>query len=236
MTIKDTIFSVAQLCSSFLCIEYNIQSFPALFRRMVVEMAGDKRQQFVSQITNATGVVYNQLTRLKMLDRKFGTTEAYYLEQITSNIRSGNNARAKILAMELTNVRRLRRTTQHTGLALEAVVIRFSTINEFALILDTIDPTIDMIKGIQSELSKAIPAASEVFSEVSSVTTDVLVNANIKADARISTPMDADALSILNEIEVVLEDEAKAKLPEVPTGIPAQQEKQEEEAGVLVES
>lgn len=199
-------------------------------------MAGDKRQQFVSQITNATGVVYNQLTRLKMLDRKFGSTEAYYLEQITSNIKSGNNARAKILAMELTNVRRLRRTTQHTGLALEAVVIRFSTINEFALILDTIDPTIDMIKGIQSELSKAIPAASEALSEVSTVTSDVLINANIKADARISTPVDADALSILNEIEGVLESEAKAKLPEVPTGIPAQKQEEEpaEEEGVLV--
>src|SRR5688572_1633881 len=200
-------------------------------------VGGDKRQQFVSQITTATGVVYNQLTRLKMLDRKFASTEAYYLEQITSNIKSGNNARAKILAMELTNVRRLRRTTQHTGLALEAVVIRFSTINEFALILDTIDPTIDMIKGIQSELSKAIPAASEALSEVSTVTSDVLINANIKADARISTPVDADALSILNEIEGVLEDEAKAKLPEVPTGIPAQkQEAPAEEAGVMVES
>jgi division protein CdvB (Snf7/Vps24/ESCRT-III family) len=199
-------------------------------------MAGDKRQQFVSQITTATGVVYNQLTRLKMLDRKFASTEAYYLEQITSNIKSGNNARAKILAMELTNVRRLRRTTQHTGLALEAVVIRFSTINEFALILDTIDPTIDMIKGIQSELSKAIPAASEALSEVSTVTSDVLINANIKADARISTPVDADALSILNEIEGVLESEAKAKLPEVPTGIPAQKQQEEpaEEEGVLV--
>lgn len=200
-------------------------------------MAGDKRQQFVSQITNATGVVYNQLTRLKMLDRKFASTEAYYLEQITSNIKSGNNARAKILAMELTNVRRLRRTTQHTGLALEAVVIRFSTINEFALILDTIDPTIDMIKGIQSELSKAIPAAGLALSEVSTVTSDVLINANIKAEARISTPVDADALSILNEIEGVLEDEAKAKLPEVPTTIPSQkQEEPEQEEGVLVES
>jgi division protein CdvB (Snf7/Vps24/ESCRT-III family) len=199
-------------------------------------MAGDKRQQFMGQITTATGVVYNQLTRLKMLDRKFASTEAYYLEQITSNIKSGNNARAKILAMELTNVRRLRRTTQHTGLALEAVVIRFSTINEFALILDTIDPTIDMIKGIQSELSKAIPAASEALSEVSTVTSDVLINANIKADARISTPVDADALSILNEIEGVLESEAKAKLPEVPTGIPAQKQEEEpaEEEGVLV--
>lgn len=202
-------------------------------------MGGDKRQQFMSQITSATGVVYNQLMRLKMLDKKFATTEAYYLEQITSNIKSGNNARAKILAMELTNVRRLRRTTQHTGLALEAVVIRFSTINEFATILDTIDPTIDMIKGIQSELSKAIPAAGQALSEVSTVTTDVLINANIKAEARISTPVDADALSILNEIEGVLESEAKAKLPEVPTNISSHKVKPEapaEEQGVLVES
>jgi division protein CdvB (Snf7/Vps24/ESCRT-III family) len=198
---------------------------------------GDKRKQFVSQITSATGVVYNQLMRLKMLDKKFGSMELYYLEQITSNIKSGNNARTKIMATELSNVRRLRRTTQHTGLALEAIVIRFSTINEFAAILDTIDPTIDMIKGIHSELSKAIPAASEALSEVSTVTTDVLLNADIKADAKISTPIDVDALSILNEIEDVLEGEAKAKLPEIPTNIPIQKEETPlEETRVMVES
>ncbi|HEY3095095.1 MAG TPA: hypothetical protein VGJ42_04985 [Nitrososphaera sp.] len=199
---------------------------------------GDKRQQFMSQITTATGIVYNQLMRLKILDKRFGSMEAYYLEQVTSNIKSGNNARAKILATELSNLKRLRRTTQHTGLALEAIVIRFSTINEFAAILDTIDPTIEMIKGIHSELSRAIPTANEVLSEVSTVTTDVLLNANIKADARISTPMDADALSILNEIEGVLEDEAKAKLPEVPANVPAREKQEEEpaeEARVMVE-
>jgi division protein CdvB (Snf7/Vps24/ESCRT-III family) len=198
---------------------------------------GDKRQQFVSQITTATGVVYNQLGRLRLLDKRFASMESYYLEQITSSIKSGNNARAKILATELTNVRRIRRTTQHTGLALEAIVIRFSTINEFATILDTIDPTVEMIKGIQNELSKAIPAANEVFSEVSTVTTDVLLNANIKADARISTPIDADALSILNEIEGVLENEAKARLPEVPANILTQKkEARVEETRVMVES
>lgn len=198
---------------------------------------GDKRQQLVKQITTATGVVYNQLGRLGMIDKKFATTEAYYLEQITSNIRAGNNTRAKTFATELGNMRRLRRTTQHTGIALEAIVIRFSTILEFAMILDTIDPTVEMIKGIQSDLSKAVPAAGQVFSEVSTVTADVLINANIKADTRISTPVDADALSILNEIEGVLEDEAKAKLPEVPTAIPAQkQEEPAEETRMLVET
>ncbi|MCI0564818.1 MAG: hypothetical protein MN733_40645 [Nitrososphaera sp.] len=204
-------------------------------------MAGgaEKRQQFVSQVSNATTVVYNQLGRLKILDRRFATMEACFLEQITSSIKTGNNTRAKIIATELSNVRRIRRTTQHTGLALEALVIRFSTINEFATILDTIDPTIEMIKGIQVEITKAIPAANQVFSDVSAVTTDVLVNANIRADARISTPMDADALSILNEIEGALEDEAKAKLPEVPTEIipSVVSAKREEQAqGVLVES
>jgi len=198
---------------------------------------GDKRQQFMSQITKATGVVYNQLGRLTMLEKKLASIEAYYFDQITSNIKSGNNSRAKMLATELSNLRRLRRSTQHTNIALEAIVIRFSTINEFAMILDTIDPTIDMIKGIQTELSKVIPAASVALSEVSTVTTDLLLNVNVKADARISTPVDADALSILNEVEGMLENEAKAKLPEVPSNTPAQKhETPAEETRVLVES
>jgi division protein CdvB (Snf7/Vps24/ESCRT-III family) len=117
-------------------------------------------------------------------------------------------------------------------------VIRFSTINEFAAILDAIEPTIEMIKGIQTELTRAIPAANEVLSEVSTVTTDVLLNANIKADARISTPMDTEALSILHEVEGTLEDEAKARLPEVPSSISSQklEDTPAEKTEVLIES
>ncbi len=199
---------------------------------------GEKRQQFMSQITHATGVVYNQLGRLKLLDGKFASMETSFLEQIAASIKAGNNTRAKILATELINVRRLRRNTQHTGLALEAVVIRFSTINEFAAILDTIEPTIEMIKSIQTDLNRAMPSANEVLSEVSTVASDVLLHANIKAEARISTPMDTEALSILHEIEGTLEDEAKARLPEVPTNIasPKREAAPPETTQVLVES
>jgi division protein CdvB (Snf7/Vps24/ESCRT-III family) len=199
---------------------------------------GEKRQQFMSQITHATGVVYNQLGRLKLLDGKFASMETSFLGQIAASIKAGNNTRAKILATELINVRRLRRNTQHTGLALEAVVIRFSTINEFAAILDTIEPTIEMIKSIQTDLNRAMPSANEVLSEVSTVASDVLLHANIKAEARISTPMDTEALSILHEIEGTLEDEAKARLPEVPTTIPSPKRETAppETTQVLVES
>jgi hypothetical protein len=93
-----------------------------------------------------------------------------------------------------------------------------------------------MIKGIQSDLAKAIPAASEAFSEVSSVTADVLGSSEVRGEvSRIATPMDAEALNILNEIEGALETEAKAKLPEVPTNMPVQEEEQHQQQEVMDE-
>jgi division protein CdvB (Snf7/Vps24/ESCRT-III family) len=181
-----------------------------------------QQQQFKSDIVNASLVLNNQLTRLRMLDKKFTAMDKDLRNQIAANIKSDNNDRAKAIANELANIRHVKRTTQNMSLALEVVVIRFSTINEFAMILETINPTIEMIKDIQKDISKAVPTASEVLSEMSSVTSDVLINSNIKSETNkvpISLPVDTEALSILNEVEGILENEAKAKLPEVPNSI-----------------
>jgi division protein CdvB (Snf7/Vps24/ESCRT-III family) len=189
-----------------------------------------QQQQFKSDIVNASLVLNNQLTRLRMLDKKFTAMNTDLRNQIAANIKSGNNDRAKAIANELANIRHVQRTTQNMSLALEVVVIRFSTINEFAIILETINPTIEMIKGIQKEISKAVPTANEVLSEMTSMTSDVLINSNIKSEAGkvpISIPVDTEALSILNEVEGILENEAKAKLPEVPNSIHAIKIKQE---------
>ena len=179
------------------------------------------QQQLKSDMEKATSVVNNQLARLRMLDEKFSRMDNNFRHQIISNIKSGNNSRAKALAGELSNIRNVQRTTQNAGLALEVMLIRFSTINEFAMVMETINPTIGMIRDIQRDISKVIPAASNVFSEMKSITSDVLVNSDIKLDvgSKFSTPVDKDALSILNEIEGILENEAKTKLPEVPSGI-----------------
>src|ERR671922_1212516 len=142
-----------------------------------------QRQQFQNDVSGATSVVNSQLSRLRMLDKKFAAMDKDFRYQIALNIKSGNNFRAKALANELSNIRRVKRTTQNASLALEVVVIRFSTINEFTMILETINPTIEMIKDIQKDISKAVPTASEVLSEMTSMTSDVLINSNIKSEA-----------------------------------------------------
>lgn len=179
-----------------------------------------QRQQFQNELAGATSIVNNQLSRLKMLDKKFAAMDKDFRYQIALNIKAGNNTRAKALANELSNIRRVQRTTQNVGLALEVVVIRFSTINEFAMVMETINPTIELVKDIQKEISNVVPSANGVISEVSSITSDVLLNSNVKIDVnKVSAPIDSEAVSILNEVEGILEDEAKVRLPEIPAAI-----------------
>jgi division protein CdvB (Snf7/Vps24/ESCRT-III family) len=179
-----------------------------------------QRQQFQNELAGATSIVNNQLSRLKMLDKKFAAMDKDFQYQIALNIKAGNNSRAKALANELSNIRRVQRTTQNVGLALEVVVIRFSTINEFAMVMETINPTIELVKDIQKEISNVVPSANGVISEVNSITSDVLINSNVKIDVnKVSAPIDSEAVSILNEVEGILEDEAKVRLPEIPAAI-----------------
>lgn len=179
-----------------------------------------QRLQFQDDIAGATNVVNNQLSRLRILDKKFAEMDKDFQHKITQSIKSGNNSRAKALANELSNIRRLRNSTQNVSLALEVVVIRFSTINEFAMVMETINPTIDLIKEIQRDISTVVPSANGMISEVNSIASDVLINSNVKMDInKIPTPIDTDAISILNEVEERLEDEAKIRLPEIPESI-----------------
>ena len=195
-----------------------------------------QRLQFQNDIAGATSVVNSQLSRLRMLDKKFAAMDKDFRYKITQSIKSGNNSRAKALANELSNIRRVRDTTQNVSLALEVVVIRFSTINEFATVMETINPTIELIKEIQRDISTVVPSASGMISEVNSITSDVLVNSNLKLDInKIPTPIDADAISILNEVENMLEDEAKVRLPEIPTSIQEIRESKVAEKTVLDE-
>ncbi|HSF51860.1 MAG TPA: hypothetical protein VLA74_13955, partial [Nitrososphaeraceae archaeon] len=102
----------------------------------------DKYPLLKSRLDNASRVVNNQLTKLRMLDNRFNTLDTDLNNKVIVNIKNGDNLRAKALANELANIRKIKNTTQKLLLSLEVIVIRFSTISEFAEILDTINPMI----------------------------------------------------------------------------------------------
>jgi division protein CdvB (Snf7/Vps24/ESCRT-III family) len=197
----------------------------------------EQHKQFQNELTHATQIVNNQITRLRLLNKKFSSMDSDFRKQIAESIKASNNARAKVLAAELANVRKVQHTTQNMGIALEVVVLRCSTINEFANIMDTITPTVQMVKDIQRDISKVVPTANELINNVTNTTSEVLMNCNVSDDlGKISTPMDEDSLKILSEVEELLEQETKSKLPEVPQGITVAKKLKEVTSEVLVEA
>ncbi len=179
-----------------------------------------KYPQLQTKLSNASNVVNNQLEKLRILEGRFNTLDAELHNKVITNIKNGDNVRAKALANELVNIRKIKHTTQKLLMSLEVVVIRFSTISEFADILDTINPMIETVKEVKNDITRTVPAATSIIAEMSTLASDILLNSNVNVNIdRLSIPVNSDALEILNEVQNIMEEEAKSKLPDIPNNI-----------------
>jgi division protein CdvB (Snf7/Vps24/ESCRT-III family) len=141
----------------------------------------------------------------------------------------GNNVRAKALATELVNIHKIQHTTRNMVMSLEVVALRSTIIGEFAVIMDTLNPTIDLIKDIEKDISMVIPTAHEVLNDVTSASSEIL-NYNVNPELRIPMPVDEEALKILSEVEQSVEEETRQKLPDVPATINVTKKRDESES------
>lgn len=174
--------------------------------------------QLQNDLSSAAQVISNQITKLNKLSKKFDMMDTHFRKQIVQNIKVGNNIRAKALASELVNIHKIQHTTRNMIMSLEVVALRSTIIGEFAVIMDTIHPTIDLIKGIEKDISMVIPTAHEVLNDVTNASSEIL-NYNVNPEVKISMPVDEEALKILSEVEQSVEEETRQKLPDIPATI-----------------
>ena len=174
--------------------------------------------QLQNDLSSAAQVISNQITKLNKLSKKFVIMDTHFRKQIVQNIKVGNNVRAKALANELVNIHRIQHTTKNMVMTLEVVALRSTIIGEFAIIMDTINPTIDLIKDIERDISMVIPTAHEVLNDVTNASSEIL-NFNVNPELKISMPVDEEALRILGEVEESVEEETRQKLPDIPATI-----------------
>lgn len=174
--------------------------------------------QLQNDLSSAAQVISNQITKLNKLSKKFDMMDTHFRKQIVQNIKAGNNIRAKALASELVNIHKIQHTTKNMAMSLEVVALRSTIIGEFAVIMDTINPTIDLIKDIEKDISMVIPTAHEVLNDVTNASSEIL-NYNVNPEVKISMPVDEEALKILSEVEQSVEEDTRQKLPDIPATI-----------------
>jgi division protein CdvB (Snf7/Vps24/ESCRT-III family) len=180
----------------------------------------EKYPQLKTKLSNASTVVDNQLAKLRILHNRFNNLDNELRNKVIINIKNGDNVRAKALANELVNIRKIKQTTHKLLMSLEVIVIRFSTISEFAEILDTINPMIETVKEVKNDITRTVPAAASIISEMTTLSTEILIQSNVNVNVdHIAIPVNSDALEILNEVHTIMEEETRSKIPAIPINI-----------------
>jgi division protein CdvB (Snf7/Vps24/ESCRT-III family) len=136
---------------------------------------------------------------------------------------SKDNAHAALYANECAEIRKMAHITLSSELALERVVLRLQTIEEFGDIMAQIAPVIGVVRETRGRIAGVIPEVATELGEVNNMLSDMELETGEIPDqgADVQTSSD-EAKKVLEESSVIASQQMKERFPELPTPEPRQ--------------
>ncbi|MEW6588907.1 MAG: hypothetical protein AB1299_07065 [Thermoproteota archaeon] len=163
-----------------------------------------------------------QIVKLDSIAAKIKQKSDYIFSKIVSAQKSNNHLHAKAYATELLEIRKMHNMVTGAKLALEQIQLRLNTVSELGDIVVTLSPCMSVINGLSNSLRGIMPEATSSMQNLSQILGDVLNGSSMSNTDVITThTTSSDTLAILEEAAAVIEGQARANIPEPPSGLPA---------------
>ena len=136
---------------------------------------------------------------------------------------SKDSAHAALYANECAEIRKMAHITLSSELALERVVLRLQTIEEFGDIMAQIAPVIGVVRETRGRIAGVIPEVATELGEVNNMLSDMELETGEIPDqgADVQTSSD-EAKKVLEESSVIASQQMKERFPELPSPEPRQ--------------
>jgi len=136
---------------------------------------------------------------------------------------SKDSAHAALYANECAEIRKMAHITLSSELALERVVLRLQTIEEFGDIMAQIAPVIGVVRETRGRIAGVIPEVATELGEVNNMLSDMELETGEIPDqgADVQTSSD-EAKKVLEESSAIASQQMKERFPELPTPEPRQ--------------
>jgi len=169
------------------------------------------------------GTINTLVTVTKQIDVKqssLAAKDALLFNEIVRAKQLGNAARATMLANELSQIRRTRRSLAGSKIAIESIVQRLETTKDLGELAMTLGPAVQVAASVSKELAITIPEATrslnESFQDMSSMMSETGHLTGVTPDIQLSND---EAERIIYEAQLAAETDVKEKFPEAPTEI-----------------
>jgi len=129
-----------------------------------------------------------------------------------------DTARATMYANEIAEIRKMAKVTLRSELAIEQVILRLETIQEFGDVATLMGPVAGVVHAIRNQISGVIPEVGYELGEISEALNGVVMEVG-EATGQGYDPESSGAESqkILSEANTIAEQRMREKFPELPS-------------------
>ena len=159
-----------------------------------------------------------QISRLDETHQKLQQNHDHVFQKLVAAQKIGNESRAKAYALEVQEIRKVRKVIGEAKLAMEQIKLRLNTVSELGDVVVTLSPCMSLIKGLAPSISGFVPEINTSMNELSNMLGNMITDSSLKTESIMESNQDnADTRSILEEVHAVLESETETNIPEPPS-------------------
>ena len=174
------------------------------------------------QIEVVTQKIEVQTRTLDNAVKRFGNRDADLFARVTKALSERDALRAKMLANELAEIRKVEKMLLQAQLSLESVSLRLNTVSELGDLVTVLSPVANVFGSVREGLSTVFPEADREMGNIGNLLSDILSSTNQNIDLPTNVgKVDAEAEKILQEAELTAEKRLRARLPDVGSTISA---------------
>ena len=160
------------------------------------------------------------------LDQAYQRMQNHYNEifrKCTNAVLGKDAARSSIYANECAEIRKMCQTILRSQFAIEQVVLRLETVEEFGDIMAEMSPVAGVINSIRGHLSGVVPEVSYKLGEIGDTLNDLVMDAGGASSLSWNVVSSGEeAEKILTDANTIAEQKMKEKFPTLPdTSLPS---------------
>ncbi|HZW55714.1 MAG TPA: hypothetical protein VFF30_05435 [Nitrososphaerales archaeon] len=174
--------------------------------------------QIKQKLQDAARLIQAQSLRLDQALARLRERDSAIFDRIVAALQNNENARAKMLANEVSEVRKMVAVVLQAKLALEQLLLRLSTIQELGDVAATLAPAVEVIRSIRPGLEGLVPEAENEIGSVSALLSEILIDVTGQTggDPSVLDPSNGeDVDKVIAEAELVAERRLGSLFPEV---------------------
>jgi len=159
-----------------------------------------------------------QNTRLQQAERRMTDHYTELFRKCTNAVMAKDSTRASMYANECAEIKKMSQTIVRSMFAIEQVMLRLETIEEFGDVVVTMSPVAGVVTALRGSLAGIMPEVSYTLGEIGDQMNNMVMEAGGASSVTVNMfSSGEEAERILNDANAIAEQRMKEKFPVLPS-------------------